>query len=89
MRVFRRVFDITGELEGMEVDAYIVVSERYVVVLDTMLCPADVAGMMSFVADELPGRCSACRPEQPASSAAPGSFIGSLRTAAWFPSQPD
>lgn len=60
VRVFRRAFDITGELEGMEVDAYIVISERYVVVLDTMLCPADVAGMMSFVADELPGRAVLC-----------------------------
>lgn len=60
VRVFRRVFDITGDLEGMEVDAYIVVSERYVVVLDTMLCPSDVAGMMSFVADELPGRTVLC-----------------------------
>ena len=60
VRVFRRVFDIAGEMEGMEVDAYIVMSGRYVVVLDTMLCPADVAGMMSFVADELPGREVLC-----------------------------
>src|SRR5690348_1988353 len=60
VRVFRRVFNMTGEIEGMEVDAYIVVSERYVVVLDTMLCPADVAGMMSFVADELAGRTVLC-----------------------------
>src|SRR5690349_14921637 len=60
VRVFRRAFDITGDLEGMEADAYIVVSERYVVVLDTMLCPADVADMMSFVADELPGRVVLC-----------------------------
>ena len=49
VRVFRRVFDATGEYEGMEV-----------VVLDTMLCPADVAAMMSFVADELAGRTILC-----------------------------
>ncbi len=60
VRVFRRVFDITGDLEGMEVDAYIVTTERYVVVLDTMLCPADVAGMIGFVTDELPGRTILC-----------------------------
>lgn len=60
VRVFRRVFDMADEMEGIEVDAYIVISERYVVVLDTMLCPADVAGMMSFVAGELPGRTVFC-----------------------------
>jgi len=60
VRVFRRVFDATGEYEGMEVDAYVVITGRYVVVLDTMLCPADVAEMMSFVADELAGRTVLC-----------------------------
>ena len=60
VRVFRRIFDVTGEYEGMEVDAYIVITERYVVVLDTMLCPADVAEMMRFVADELAGRTILC-----------------------------
>ncbi len=60
VRVFRRAFNMAGEMEGMEVDAYIVISERYVVVLDTMLCPADVADMMGFVANELPGRIVLC-----------------------------
>ena len=60
VRVFRRVFDVTGEYEGLEVDAYVIITERYVVVLDTMLCPADVAAMMSFVADELAGRTVLC-----------------------------
>lgn len=60
VRVFRRVFDATGDYEGLEVDAYIVITERYLVVLDTMLCPADVAGMMSFVANELTGRAVLC-----------------------------
>jgi glyoxylase-like metal-dependent hydrolase (beta-lactamase superfamily II) len=60
VHVFRRVFNMIDEMEGMEVDAYIVVSERYVVVLDTMLCPADVAEMMNFVAEELPGRAVLC-----------------------------
>jgi glyoxylase-like metal-dependent hydrolase (beta-lactamase superfamily II) len=60
VRVFRRIFDMAGEMEGMEVDAYIVISERYLVVLDTMLCPEDVAAMMGFVAGELPGRTVLC-----------------------------
>jgi glyoxylase-like metal-dependent hydrolase (beta-lactamase superfamily II) len=60
VRVFRRVFTAAGEFEGMEVDAYVVITERHVVVLDTMLCPADVAGMLSFVTDELAGRTLLC-----------------------------
>ncbi len=60
VRVFRRVFDATGDYEGMEVDAYVIITERYVVVLDTMLCPADVVAMMSFVTDELAGRMVLC-----------------------------
>jgi len=60
VRVFRRVFDATGDYEGMEVDAYVIITERYVVVLDTMLCPADVATMMDFVASDLAGRAVLC-----------------------------
>jgi glyoxylase-like metal-dependent hydrolase (beta-lactamase superfamily II) len=60
VRVFRRVFTAAGEFESMEVDAYVVITERHVVVLDTMLCPADVAGIMSFVTDELAGRTVLC-----------------------------
>lgn len=60
VRVFRRVFDVTGEYEGMEVDAYVVLTGRYVVVLDTMLCPTDVAYMMNFVTSELEGRPVLC-----------------------------
>lgn len=60
VRVFHRIFDATGEFEGMEVDAYVIITERYVVVLDTMLCPADVAAMMDFVAGELAGRAVLC-----------------------------
>ncbi len=49
VRVFRRVFDAAGEFEGMEVDAYVAITERHVVVLDTMLCPGDVSIMMQAV----------------------------------------
>jgi glyoxylase-like metal-dependent hydrolase (beta-lactamase superfamily II) len=60
VRVFRRVFDVTGEYKGMEVDAYVIITERYVVVLDTMFCPADVAAMIRSVASELAGRTVLC-----------------------------
>lgn len=60
VRVFRRVFDAAGDYEGLEVDAYVIITERYVVVLDTMLCPADVAAMMGFVASDLAGRAVLC-----------------------------
>ncbi|MDQ2902213.1 MAG: MBL fold metallo-hydrolase [Ktedonobacteraceae bacterium] len=57
VHVFRRGFQgAAEEFEGMEVDAYLVVSERYIVVLDTLLCPEDVAFMMQTVSTNLAGR---------------------------------
>lgn len=56
VRVFRRNFAAMDEFEGMEVDAYIVITDRYIVVLDTMLRPEDAAQMMSMVQDSLTGR---------------------------------
>ena len=49
LRVFRRTFDAVGEFEGMEVDAYIVITTTSIVVLDTLLCPKDVQSMMEMV----------------------------------------
>ncbi len=56
IRVFRRSLNLPGEFEEMEVDAYIVVTERYIVLLDTLLCPEDVAIVMQSVQDESVGR---------------------------------
>lgn len=56
VRVFRRTFTAMGEFEGMQVDAYLVITDRYLVMLDTMLCPEDAATMMQMVHDELAGR---------------------------------
>jgi glyoxylase-like metal-dependent hydrolase (beta-lactamase superfamily II) len=56
IRVFRRFLAIEGEFDGMDVDAYVVITDRYVVVLDTLLCPEDVAAMMQEVQGELAGR---------------------------------
>ena len=54
--VFRRVFDAAGEYEGMEVDAYVIVTDRYLIVLDTLLCPEDMATLMQMVQSEQAGR---------------------------------
>lgn len=56
VRVFRRFLAIEGEFDGMEVDAYAVITDRYVVVLDTLLCPEDMAAMMQALQDDLMGR---------------------------------
>ena len=56
IRVFRRNLNLPGEFEEMEVDAYVVVSERYVVLLDTILCPEDMAVLIQHVQHELSGR---------------------------------
>jgi glyoxylase-like metal-dependent hydrolase (beta-lactamase superfamily II) len=60
VRVFRRAFHGLKEFEGMEVDAYIVITDRHVVVLDTLLCPEDVSAMMQSVNGELRGRSLLC-----------------------------
>jgi glyoxylase-like metal-dependent hydrolase (beta-lactamase superfamily II) len=56
VHVFRRNFNMADEFEGMEVDAYVVISDRYVVVLDTLLCPEDAQRMMETVEDAHAGR---------------------------------
>ena len=60
VRVFRRMFHGLEEFEGMEVDAYIVITDRHVVVLDTLLCPEDVSIMIQSVSSELYGRSLLC-----------------------------
>lgn len=56
IRVFRRNLNLPGEFEAMEVDAYVVVTERYLVLFDTMLCPEDMAVVMQHVQHDLAGR---------------------------------
>jgi glyoxylase-like metal-dependent hydrolase (beta-lactamase superfamily II) len=56
LHVFRRYFAAEGEFDGLEVDAYVVVSERYLVMCDTLLSPEDMAQMMEEVSSELHGR---------------------------------
>ncbi len=56
IRVFRRNLNLPGEFDEMEVDVYVIVTERFLVFLDTMLCPEDMAVVMQHVQHELPGR---------------------------------
>ena len=56
VRVFRRTLDATEKFEGLDVDAYIVITDSYLVVCDTMLCPEDVATMMQLVQHEIADR---------------------------------
>ena len=56
VRVFRRTLTGLEGFEGMEVDAYVVITHRYLVVLDTLLCPEDMAVVMHEVQGELAGR---------------------------------
>ncbi len=56
VRVFRRTLDTIEDFSGMEVDAYVIITERYMVVLDTMLCPEDTKVIMQGVQNELAGR---------------------------------
>jgi glyoxylase-like metal-dependent hydrolase (beta-lactamase superfamily II) len=60
IRVFRRTFHGLKEFEGMEVDAYIVITDHYVLVLDTLLGPEDVSIIMQSVQNELRGRSLLC-----------------------------
>ncbi len=60
VRVFRRTFNDLKEYDGMQVDAYIVITDRHVIVLDTMMCPEDVSTMLQSVSSELHGRSLLC-----------------------------
>src|SRR5690242_8280422 len=56
VRVFRRPLADLEEFAGMEVDAYGIITNRYLIVLDTLLCPEDMAVVMGEVQDALAGR---------------------------------
>ncbi len=58
--VFRRILHGVAEFEGMQVDAYAVVGSRYVVLLDTLLCPADMQGVWTALTPALSTRQALC-----------------------------
>ena len=60
VRVFRRSLPGVENFEGMEVNAYVVLGESHVVILDTLLCPADMAQVMATIEPELGNRQLLC-----------------------------
>ncbi|HLI87654.1 MAG TPA: MBL fold metallo-hydrolase [Ktedonobacteraceae bacterium] len=56
VRVFRRHFSVPGEFDDMQVDTYAVISERYLIICDTALCPEDMATVMEELRGEPAGR---------------------------------
>jgi glyoxylase-like metal-dependent hydrolase (beta-lactamase superfamily II) len=60
VRVFRRTLSGLDGFESMEVDAYLILGEQYAFLLDTLLCPADVACMLSLCAPDIGQRQLLC-----------------------------
>jgi len=60
VRVFRRTLSGLEDLEGMEVDAYLVLGERYAFIFDTLVCPADIAAVMAICAPDIKGKQVLC-----------------------------
>jgi glyoxylase-like metal-dependent hydrolase (beta-lactamase superfamily II) len=56
VRVFRRPLTDLEEFAGMEVGAYVIITHRYLIVLDTLLCPEDMVAVMGEAQDALAGR---------------------------------
>jgi glyoxylase-like metal-dependent hydrolase (beta-lactamase superfamily II) len=53
VRVFRRTIEDLEEFEGLQVDAYLILGERYAFLLDTLLCPEDIAQVLSLCKSEI------------------------------------
>lgn len=56
VKVFRRTLTSLDDFESLEVDAYLLLTTRYAVVLDTLLCPEDAQAMFEMMESELNGR---------------------------------
>ena len=60
VHVFRRTLYGLDEFESIEVDAYLILGERYALMLDTLLCPADMAWVLARYAPEIGARQLLC-----------------------------
>ncbi|GHO82868.1 MBL fold metallo-hydrolase [Dictyobacter formicarum] len=56
VHVFRRLFTALGEFDELQVDAYIIRTERFLIICDTLLCPEDAAYMLSSVQSKYSGQ---------------------------------
>ncbi|MBO0781284.1 MAG: MBL fold metallo-hydrolase [Ktedonobacteraceae bacterium] len=56
VRLFRCRLSDRPDQPGMLVDAYALITERYVVICDTMICPEDMEALLGEIRAELAGR---------------------------------
>jgi glyoxylase-like metal-dependent hydrolase (beta-lactamase superfamily II) len=56
IRAFQRIIAIPGSTTTMPVDNYVIVTQRFVVICDTFICPNDMATLLHAIQDDLPGR---------------------------------
>jgi glyoxylase-like metal-dependent hydrolase (beta-lactamase superfamily II) len=56
VHIFRRLFSAPGEFDELQVDAYGIITERFIIICDTLLCPEDVQFMLQTLQDNLSGR---------------------------------
>jgi len=60
VRIFRRTLSGLDGFEQMKVDAYLILGEQYAFLLDTLLCPDDVAQLLALAAPEIGTRQLFC-----------------------------
>ncbi len=56
IQVFRSFFSAPGEFDNMSVDAYVIMTERFVVFCDTLLCPADMQQVCKILEGQMRDR---------------------------------
>jgi glyoxylase-like metal-dependent hydrolase (beta-lactamase superfamily II) len=56
IRVFRRDLNLIEDFAGQTVDTFVVFTDRYVVICDTLLCAADMEVLLHEIASALAGR---------------------------------
>jgi glyoxylase-like metal-dependent hydrolase (beta-lactamase superfamily II) len=56
IQIFRSLFSAPGEFDNMNVDAYAIVTQRFVVICDTLLCPNDMERACKLLSKSIMGR---------------------------------
>ncbi|GCF11060.1 MBL fold metallo-hydrolase [Dictyobacter arantiisoli] len=53
VRIWRRIFSAPGEFDELQVDAYLIITDHFILCCDTLLCPEDKEILLASVRDEL------------------------------------
>ena len=56
IHIFRSLFNAPGEFEDLNVDAYALVTQRFVILCDTLLCPEDMEQVCNYLSRTIAGR---------------------------------